>query len=487
MDVFSFPTIPYIRRSRSATLSLRGHGIGASGWRIILNIAGSLSKIGVSAAGRLSLKLLLVLEISFAGIYLALTRNLLVIYLASQGFDISEISLMLAASTILSSALSVILYKYPRFLTSHVKAKFMIFHASERIFWIPMIVFKEMAAISFFYAVVNLSSTVLGSFMNLLIYSSFDEAGVRDVTSKRTAAYNATNIIGSIAAIVLLAALPAGDKFAVIFTLGSLIGLLSTLMLLFMDMRHLEGAEIPKAVESPEQMFSISSFFLAFLISSNLLGIFWAPYLMNVLHAPDYVAAGMNFAATISSILGSLAWAKRSLKTFRIALGLSALTPLAAFLIPIPLAHIGISAFNGFAGTGAGFLGNFLFARYLRKFGAVRSSIMMSLLSNLSQLLAIPFGIFFGHMYLVLFLSVVALILASMSLAFLTIPEVAVVPEHSARTYSYILYTSSLMGYSIAVETTKETVITSLRLLAFSLALILVYVIYRFLFFLAGL
>ena len=252
-------------------------------------------------------------------------------------------------------------------------------------------------------------------------------------------------------------------------------------------MRHLEGAKIPKAMESPEQMFSISSFFLAFLISGNLLGIFWAPYLMNVLKAPDYVAASMNFAATISSIVGSLLWAKRSLRTFRIALGMSMLTPIAAFLIPIPTAHIGISAFNGFMGTGAGFLGNFLFARYLKKFGAVRSSLMMTLLSNLSQLMATPFGIFFGLQYLILFALVMILIAVSMILAFLTIPEVAVVPEDSARTYSYLLYTSSLMGYSMAVETTKETILMSFRLLALAAALILIYIVYRFAFFLAGL
>ena len=194
----------------------------------------------------------------------------------------------------------------------------------------------------------------------------------------------------------------------------------------------------------------------------------------------------MGFAATISSILGSLLWAKKSLKAFRIALGMSALTPIAAIFIPIPIAHIGISSFNGIVGTGAGFLGNFLFARYLKQFGAARSSIMMTLLANLSQLLATPFGIFFGQQYFILFVSVIALIMASMILAFLTIPEVAVVPEHSARTYSYLLYTSSLMGYSLAVETTKETVLMSLRLLALAIVLIFLYVTYRFVFFLAG-
>ena len=458
------------------------------GWRTLLKAVNLVEGIELLPRARSwSLSLLLVLEIAFAGLYLSLTRNIFVIYLTSMGFDVSGISLIFVIATFISSMVSIILYRFPSFVVRRVKVKFLMFHACERIFWIPIVFFGDLLSIAFLYAVINISSTFLGSFMNLLIYSSFDEAGIRNVTAKRTAAYNVTSIIGSVAAIALLAALPPDLKFVIIFVVGALVGLLSTLMLALADMKHIEGAEIPKVVRRPEQMFSISSFFLAFLVSGNLLGIFWAPYLMNVLNAPDYVAAAMNFAATISSILGSLLWAKRSLKTFRIALGMSMLTPLAAFLISIPVAHVGISAFNGLMGTGASFLGNFLFARYLKEFGAVRSSIMMAVLGNLSQLLATPFGIFLGQRYMILFASVMAMILISIVLAFLTIPEVAVVPEHAARTYSYLIYSSSLIGYSYAVETSKETIFLSLRLLALAAILILLYILYRFLFFLAGL
>lgn len=458
------------------------------GWRTLLKAVNLVEGIELLPRARSwSLSLLLVLEIAFAGLYLSLTRNIFVIYLTSMGFDVSGISLIFVIATFISSMVSIILYRFPSFVVRRVKVKFLMFHACERIFWIPIVFFGDLLSIAFLYAVINISSTFLGSFMNLLIYSSFDEAGIRNVTAKRTAAYNVTSIIGSVAAIALLAALPPDLKFVIIFVVGALVGLLSTLMLALADMKHIEGAEIPKVVQRPEQMFSISSFFLAFLVSGNLLGIFWAPYLMNVLNAPDYVAAAMNFAATISSILGSLLWAKRSLKTFRIALGMSMLTPLAAFLISIPVAHVGISAFNGLMGTGASFLGNFLFARYLKEFGAVRSSIMMAVLGNLSQLLATPFGIFLGQRYMILFASVMAMILISIVLAFLTIPEVAVVPEHAARTYSYLIYSSSLIGYSYAVETSKETIFLSLRLLALAAILILLYILYRFLFFLAGL
>jgi len=455
--------------------------------RIILGFIRMFSESASIGVGRPALKLLLVLEIAFAGIYLAFTRNLLVIYLASVGFGVAEISLVMMISAITSSAASAILYRSPKFMTGHVKLKLAIFHALERILWIPLALSKDVSSIIMFLSVISISSTIIGSFINLVIYGSFDEDGVRCVTAKRTAANNAMSILGSMAAVVLLAALPAEEKFPLIFMLGSMIGLLSTLMVVLMDVRHLEDVEVPEALESPEHMFSISSFLLAFLTSGNLLGVIWAPYLMSALGAPDYVAASMNLAATVSSMIGSLFWARRSLRTFRAALGMSTLAPLAALFIPSPSAHIGISAFNGFARTGGGFLGNLLFARYLRRFGVVRSSLMITLLSNLSQLMAMPLGILLGQQYPPLFWAAAALAAASTGLALLTIPEVAVIPEDSARTYSYLLYTSSLTGYSMIVEMTRETIIISLRLLALAAAAILVYVVYRLALLLAGL
>ncbi|MCS7132465.1 MAG: hypothetical protein NZ918_01920 [Aigarchaeota archaeon] len=161
-------------------------------------------------------------------------------------------------------------------------------------------------------------------------------------------------------------------------------------------------------------------------------------------------------------------------------------SPILASLIPIPTAHIGIAAFGGFMVTGTGFLGNLLFARYREYFGVIRSSIILVLLTNLSQLLATPFGFLLGQQYTLLFVSVIVLRVISTILAFLTIPEVAMIPEDSARTYSQILYTGSLLGYAVAVETARETILLSFRSLALIFALILLYITYKLVFFLAG-
>ncbi len=432
-------------------------------------------------------KTLMILEITFAGIYLAFTRGLFIIYLVSIGFKVDYISTIVLASTVAATIVSIFLYKFPGFIVRKVKAKYLIFHAAERILWIPMVLSPNPILITLSYTGVSVASTLVGSFTNLAIYGSLDEMGVRDLMSKRNAVFNVTSILGFAAAMGLMAFLPPEEKFLIIFLTGSSVGLLSTVMVWLVKLGHLEGAEIPSGAEKPEQVFSTSSFLSAILISGNLLGLFWIPYLMDVLKAPDYMAVGINLATTISSIFASILWAKRSLKTFRVALGLTVLTPASALLIPLPIAHLGIAALNGITYTGANFLGSFLLARYNAWYGAVRSSIVLAIISNVSQLLATPFGMILGGNYTLLFISTIAIIILANILAFLTIPEVAFVPEHIARTYSYILYSNSLMGYSIAIQTTRETILLTLRLLALALVFIILYIAYRFVFFLASL
>jgi len=62
-------------------------------------------------------------------------------------------------------------------------------------------------------------------------------------------------------------------------------------------------------------------------------------------------------------------------------------------------------------------------------------------------------------------------VLISALLAFTTISEVALVPESTARTYSYIVYVNSVMGYTVMVETIRKTIVLTIRLIAFSTAL----------------
>jgi hypothetical protein len=141
--------------------------------------------------------------------------------------------------------------------------------------------------------------------------------------------------------------------------------------------------------------------------------------------------------------------------------------------------HVAINVYTSFTYTGANFLGSFLFARYNKWFGAVKSSVLMAMLGNLAQLTAASLGIFTKENFVLAFSTALAIKASATLLALFTIPEVAVVPEDVARTYSQVLYNNSLTGYRMSIEISKETLLTILRLLAFSLVIAALYVIYR--------
>jgi hypothetical protein len=148
---------------------------------------------------------------------------------------------------------------------------------------------------------------------------------------------------------------------------------------------------------------------------------------------------------------------------------------------PWPEPQVAINAFTAFTFTGANFIGVFLFAKYTKWFGAAKSSILLVILGNVAQIVAAPLGILSMGDYTVALLLIFGIKVAATAMAFLTIPEVAVVPEDVADTYSQVIYTNSVLGYKIGVAVSKKTVITVFRLLALSVALALLFVIYRIL------
>ncbi len=189
----------------------------------------------------------------------------------------------------------------------------------------------------------------------------------------------------------------------------------------------------------------------------------------------------MSLVGTLSSIIASLVWREKAFKTLRVGLALNVLGPPLIWAIPWPTFHVPINAYSSFTFTGANFLGTFLFAKYNEWFGAVKSGILLVLLSSIAQLIAASLGILTRENYLTAFSMIFAIKATSCILAILTISEVSVVPEDQARTYSRILYTQSLIGYSIAIEVSRETILTTLRLLALSVVIATLYLIFRIL------
>lgn len=434
----------------------------------------------------LRFKWILIFEATFAGAYISLTRGLFVIYLVSIGYGIEGISFVVFASATISMLIGIFLYKRPSFIVSRVKLKLTGFHALERVMWLLIPLTTSSLLISLLYSAYMIFSSFISTFLAFAIYGSLIEDDIRDVTAKRSAANGISSILGFALGVLLLALLPAEDKFAYIFQLGSLLGLMSTLLIFFLNLSHLEGASFPKVTEKPEKIFSASSFLVILLTSGNLLGIVWAPYVMNHLKGPDFLAAFMSLVGTLSSITASLFWRRKAFKTLRAGLAFNTLGPLLIWATPWPILHVPINAYTAFTFTGANFLGTFLFANYNKWFGALKSSVLLVILGTAAQLVAAPLGILSKENYLIAFSLVFAIKAAATILAVVTISEVAVVPEDVARTYSRGLYSNSIMGYRIAVEISRETILNTLRLFAFSLVIIALYLIYRVLGILIG-
>ena len=432
------------------------------------------------------LRWILVLEALFAGAYISLTRGLFIVFLVSAGYAVEGISNIVLISSLGSLIVAVILYKHPSFLTSKVKLKLLFFHATERITWFLIPLSQSSLAISLLYSFYMVFSSVLGVFLSFTIYGSLNEGEIRDVTAKRSAAMGISNIFGYGFGIFLLAFLPSENKFVSIFSIGALIGLFSTILLLFSNLSHLENASLLTKAEQPEKIFSASFFFVTLLLSGNLFGIVWTPYLMNELKGSDFIAASLSLSGTLASIVASLVWSRKPFKSLRIGLALNSLGPLLVWLVPRPECHIGISVFTSFTFTAANFIGTFLFARYNEWFGAVKSSILMVIIGNVAQLISAPLGLVVGSNYALAFPLVFLTKTAATALAVSFIPEVAVVREDVARTYSRILYRNSIITYRVAIEVSRDTVLTAFRLLALSMVLATLYLIYRTLLLLIG-
>jgi len=433
----------------------------------------------LEAHGLLRFRWILVLEAAFAGAYISLTRGLFVIYLTSIGHRVEEISFIVLASAVASLFIGIFIYKRPSFITRRVKPKLLIFHALERIMWLLIPLTANAILIALLYSAYMILSSFISTFLAFAIYGSLTEDLIRDVTAKRSAANGLSSILGFALGVFLLAFLSPQIKFSYIFPLGSLLGLISTFLVLFLDLSHLEGMMFPQITEQPEKIFSASSFFVILMASGNLMGIVWTPYVMNYLGGPDFLAASMNLAGTLSSIVASLFWRNKAFKKLRVGLALNTLGPAIIWATPWPTAHVAINVYTSFTYTGANFLGTFLFARYNKWFGAVKSSVLLTMLGNLAQLIAASLGIFAKENFLLALSTALAIKALATILALFTIPEVAVVPEDVARVYSQVLYNNSLTGYRMSIEISKETLLTTIRLLAFSLVIVALYIIYR--------
>lgn len=422
---------------------------------------------------------LLVIETLCSGAYVAITRGLFVVYLTSMGYGVKGVSTITLTSALITVIFGFLIFRRPFFVTKKVKFKLTFFHVLERAAWTLIPLTKDLLAISALYAIQLMCSFLISVFISYVIYGSFDEATIRDVTAKRSMTGSISSILGMMIATALVYMLHFEGKLAYVLLLGASIGFISSIPVVMLNLSHLEGRAYPKVIEEPEKIFSSSLLAILLTFGGNLLGIAWIPYVMNVLGGADYVATSINLIGTLATAMASLYWRKRSFRAFTFSIILYALSSVIILVTPLPTAHVAISAYTSFMFTGANFAVAFLYARYSKWFGAIRSSILLSIFSNLSMVLASLVGLFAENDFFVIFMSFLFIEFVASILALMVIPETALIPEDLARMYSQIMYSDALTGFRVTVELSKETLILMLRLLALALVILALYVIYR--------
>ncbi|RLE73495.1 MAG: hypothetical protein DRJ37_00155 [Thermoprotei archaeon] len=424
-----------------------------------------------------TLKAALIGEALLANIYLPLTNGIFLVYVASLGYDIKSMSHIIAASSLPAVLIGLISYKRPNlFKKENIKKRFITVHAGERLLWLLAPFLRNLEHLLLLYTLKNFFSSLISLQLNQLIYGSFGEEDVRDVTAKRSSAASASSILGYFLATTFLS---MGDKgFTYSFIYGSLIGLASTALMAFPELK-IKGRTEPTRIREVEKIYTVSLYQIFYIASANLLSVLWVYVLVSKLGLPAYWAATVSLVGTATSIISSLLWGRLSFKYYKISLALDSITPILVFIIGNPFIHLGLSSYNSLFSTGSGFLGGFLYARYLGNLGPSRAAFLLISLSGLGQLLAALLGSFVKEDYVLLALSVILFKFSALVVAYLAIPEVAIVPGHMARGYASTLFQVSVSGYRLTLEISWEAVLMTLRIIVLTFSLLILYVIYR--------
>ncbi|MDK2465149.1 MAG: hypothetical protein QI223_10310 [Candidatus Korarchaeota archaeon] len=426
-----------------------------------------------------SLKWVLLAEMALSALYMALTRSVFLIYLADLGLNLSGVSYVSIWGGALTLSVGAYAYRRPRAISRRVRLKLLASHLLERICWIPIALGKTVVVVAAAYSAYSAFQALTTLGMNLVIFGSFDEEGVQDVVAGRISSGAAASIVGMILSTGLLSLLKGPEKFEVIFFLGSGLGVLSTGLLATQDLSHLEGIKVPERVREGERIFAASAYQLALASSGALFSMSWIPYLIRVVNYPDYLVAAMTLVGTATSMFGAPIWRRIDPRRYKLGVLINAMTPVLVPLSPLPVVQFGLYAAAAFSFNAASLLGTYLFAKYNRWLGSVRSSALTLAISGAAQLGASGLGLFLGSSFELAFALAAALKFAALALSALIVPEVAVVPPHLAKAYANAAYGATLMGYRVSVAITRETLVATLRMIALTLALLTLYIIYR--------
>ncbi|BEP16806.1 hypothetical protein PYJP_01580 [Pyrofollis japonicus] len=434
------------------------------------------------------LRLVLVAESATAGFYLAITRGLAPIVMAAAGLSIREIMLitMLGYVAVLLT-LRLVAEKGIR----RLRISLLLVHGSERVVWSLLPLVSPLGAVLVIpiYSLALTLASLSGLMITTVIYSGFDDREARRIIASRSAVSAASNIVGQLVSVAVLAASKTYMKFLYLYILGSGVGLIATAVLAAAQHLLPSEARLQEKKRELAAEEAVSStlflFIVLYMAAGAVLATTWAPYLMKWLRAPDYVAASLGLVQMVTSIAASMYWARVPYAVYKSAVIILPLIPVFVAVAANPLLHIGIAILYAFAATGANLLVGFTYAQLAKSLGAFDSSLRAAEAGALAQVMGLGTALaIMGLGPWAAFIVAAAYAASAAVIALLALPEVALVSSEQALIHARRLYIVTSAAFGFVVVYSRKTVIATLRLLALLLALFILVFTYRVLYYL---
>jgi len=420
-------------------------------------------------------------EALIAGFYIAVTRSITPIFLVANGYRLEDILSINVFAGLFSLLLGLLLYKYGSKNIS--KPKLLIAHTMERVLWfaIPFML-NDRLLLTLVYGLAVASTLPTSIYMQTTILTSFNGVSYRKIVGVRSALGALSSILGQAFVVLTLATGVGESKYLNLYETAFIIGILSSTIVALTPAGIFKNAKtmVRNGSLDAEARATNSFILLVAIVSSYmLLNMAWTPRIMYDLKAPDYVAASIGFAQTVASIGSSFFWINRNTKTYRLALILLASMPLMVYFTFQPELHILLALAYGFSVVGVNMYAARIYSDLIGEIGVFRAGTLLASTNSLALALASIVGYTVSATPSVVFLASALLGVIGLSIALTGFPEFAIIPKNYVQLYSRIMYQTGVSSYNLAVYAMSESAKASLRIVGLSLMLMLLFIIYR--------
>ncbi len=425
---------------------------------------------------------LIVVEAFFGGLFVTISRGLVIVFFTSIGLTLREIFLINGFAGLIVAIQLSLLYHYVK--PGYVKNRLLLSMITERIMWylIPYTAYnRQNLYINYISAM--MASYLTSIYLNILLYSSYTGKTYDRILGYRNAFGATAGILGQIISIIILTAYPSRSVYVLLYTIAFFSGLTSTLIIYVSPVKGVVSRVSKMDVEAEIKASTTYILALLSLVAINLVSISWIPLLKTRFKLGDNYLVALTLTQSLSTITSSLWWSRlKRINTYRfsfILLSFIALMITSTRYYPL---HYVLAVLYSYAITGVSMFIGISYSRISEKIGTLKASTLISSSYALSLAISGFIGAFINeYNYILLLSSFISIIALTYSLT--TIHELAVIKKEYVRVYARTIYNISLTSYNFTILVARKTLDITIKLLASIILIILFYIIYRMLYY----